>query len=43
MVSLKQKLRAGKSIFGTMVTTFPLPDIARLLQNCGFDFFIIDC
>ena len=43
MVSLKQQLRAGKSIFGTMVTTFPLPDIARLLQNCGFDFFIIDC
>ena len=43
MQSLKQRLRAGEQVLGTMVTTFTSPDIARLLQNCGFDFFIVDC
>ena len=43
MAGLKQRLRAGEQILGTMVTTFACPDIARLLQNAGFDFFIVDC
>lgn len=43
MPTLKQRLRAGEQLLGTMVTTFTCPDIARILQNCGFDFFIIDC
>ena len=43
MSGLKARLRAGEKILGTMVTTFQSPDIARILQNCGFDFFIVDC
>ncbi|HIX34343.1 MAG TPA: hypothetical protein IAA46_10075 [Candidatus Gemmiger avium] len=43
MAGLKQRLQAGEQILGTMVTTFTSPDIARLLQNAGFDYFIVDC
>lgn len=43
MISLKERLREGQQILGTMVTTFSNVDIAKLLQACGFDFFIIDC
>lgn len=41
--TLKQRLRAGEQVLGTMVTTFASPDIARLLQTSGFDFCIVDC
>ena len=40
---LKERLRRGEQVLGTMVTTFASPDIARILKNCGFDFFIVDC
>lgn len=43
MTGLKQRLQAGEQLLGTMVTTFTSPDIARLLQNAGFDYFIVDC
>jgi 2-keto-3-deoxy-L-rhamnonate aldolase RhmA len=43
MNDLKAQLRQGKSILGTMVTTFRNPDLAKILKVCGFDFFIIDC
>ncbi len=43
MASLKERLRNGEQVLGTMVTTFTAPDIARILQVCGFDFFIVDC
>lgn len=43
MASLKERLRNGEQVLGTMVTTFASPDIAKILQNCGFDFLIIDC
>lgn len=43
MASLKERLRNGEQILGTMVTTFASPDIAKILQNCGFDFLIVDC
>lgn len=43
MISLKERLRKGQQVLGTMVTTFASPDIAKILQNCGFDFFIVDC
>lgn len=43
MQSLKQRLRNGEQVLGTMVTTFASPDIAKILKNCGFDFIIIDC
>ncbi len=43
MQNLKQRLRGGEQVLGTMVTTFTSPDIAKILKNCGFDFFIVDC
>ena len=43
MASLKERLRNGEQVLGTMVTTFASPDIARILQVCGFDFLIVDC
>ena len=43
MISLKQRLRNGEQLLGTMVATFASPDIGKILKGCGFDFFIIDC
>ena len=43
MASLKERLRNGEQLLGTMVTTFASPDIAKILQVCGFDFLIVDC
>jgi 2-keto-3-deoxy-L-rhamnonate aldolase RhmA len=42
-VNLKEKLKAGQPILGTMVTVFENPEIAKMLKVCGFDFFIVDC
>ena len=42
-MNLKQRLRNGEHLLGTMVTTFASADMAKLLQRYGFDFFIIDC
>ena len=43
MSNLKERLKSGEQVLGTMVTTFVIPDIAKIIQNCGFDFFIVDC
>ena len=43
MISLKQRLRNGEQVLGTMVATFASPDIGKILKGCGFDFFILDC
>lgn len=43
MISLKERLRQGEQLLGTMITTFPSPDLAKILQGCGFDYFIVDC
>jgi 2-keto-3-deoxy-L-rhamnonate aldolase RhmA len=42
-MNLKERLKAGQSILGTMVTVFDNPEIAKILKVCGFDFFIVDC
>lgn len=42
-MNLKQRLKNGEHLLGTMVTTFASADIAKLLKQYGFDFFIIDC
>jgi 2-dehydro-3-deoxyglucarate aldolase/4-hydroxy-2-oxoheptanedioate aldolase len=42
-MNLKERLQAGQSILGTMVTVFDNPEIAKILKVCGFDFFIVDC
>ncbi len=42
-MNLKERLKAGQYILGTMVTVFDNPEIAKMLKVCGFDFFIVDC
>jgi 2-keto-3-deoxy-L-rhamnonate aldolase RhmA len=42
-MNLKEKLRKGESLVGTMVIVFDNPEIAKLLKLCGFDFFLVDC
>ncbi len=42
-MNLKERLKAGQSIVGTMVTVFDNPEIAKILKVCGFDFLIVDC
>ncbi|MCE5188555.1 MAG: hypothetical protein LLF75_05180 [Eubacteriales bacterium] len=42
-MNLKQRLRGGEHLLGTVVTTFASADMAKLLKQYGFDFFIIDC
>jgi 2-keto-3-deoxy-L-rhamnonate aldolase RhmA len=42
-MNLKERLKAGQSILGTMITVFDNPEIAKILKVCGFDFFIVDC
>lgn len=39
---LKQTLREGKSLVGTMITEIRQPSIVQMLVNAGFDFTIID-
>ncbi len=39
---IKQALRQGRPVIGTMVVEFRQPSVAQLLANAGFDFFIID-
>lgn len=43
MASLKQRLKNNEQVLGTMATTFASPDLPKILKNCGFDYFIIDC
>ncbi|NLV59768.1 MAG: hypothetical protein GXY67_13545 [Clostridiales bacterium] len=42
MATIKERAYAGERLFGTMVCLFDVPDIARMLQVCGFDFFVLD-
>ncbi|PIE33938.1 hypothetical protein CSA56_09640 [candidate division KSB3 bacterium] len=43
MRKLKDELRQGKNILGTMVMNFKSLELAKMLKICGFDFFIVDC
>ena len=40
---IKEKLRNGENLMGTMVTVFQNPDLVVMLKECGFDYVIIDC
>ncbi|MBZ4646217.1 MAG: hypothetical protein JG777_1706 [Clostridia bacterium] len=42
MNNVKERLKKGESIIGTMVTVFDNPDIVKMLKVCGFDLFIVD-
>src|SRR4030042_4904395 len=41
-MNLKECLKAGQSILGTMITVFENPEIAKILKVSGFEFFIVD-
>lgn len=43
MDSIKQSLRQGRQLLGTMITTFASHDLVIILKNCGFDFCMVDC
>ena len=43
MNGLKQKLASGDAVFGTMLVEIHTPNIAKMLQVCGFDYAIVDC
>jgi 2-keto-3-deoxy-L-rhamnonate aldolase RhmA len=42
MVNLKAKLKDGGLAIGTMISEIRNPNLAYMLAQCGFDFFIID-
>lgn len=42
MIGLKAKVKDGGLVIGTMISEVRNPNLAYLLAECGFDFFIID-
>ena len=42
MSELKTKLKNGGLVIGTMISEIRNPNLAYMLAQCGFDFFIID-
>ncbi len=42
MLNLKTKLKDGGLVIGTMISEIRNPNLAYMLVQCGFDFFIID-
>ncbi|RJR38327.1 MAG: hypothetical protein C4576_22455 [Desulfobacteraceae bacterium] len=42
MWNLKERLKRGESVLGTMVIALDSPEIAKILKVSGFDFFIVD-
>lgn len=43
MSVLREKMRAGENIIGTMTNILAHPDLPKIFKTCGFDFFIVDC
>lgn len=42
MWNLKERLRKGECLVGTMVITLENPEIVKILKVSGFDFFLVD-
>lgn len=43
MSALREKMKAGQNIIGTMTNILAHPDLPKIFKTCGFDFFIVDC
>ncbi|MCC8190098.1 MAG: hypothetical protein LIP77_05595, partial [Planctomycetes bacterium] len=43
MSKIKDDLRSGKSVIGTMITLVDSPDIIQICKVIGFDLVVIDC
>jgi len=41
--NLKNRLKNGEKILGTMITAFDNPEVVKMLKVVGFDLFIVDC
>ncbi|SRR6056297_271542 len=42
MINIKEKLRNGESILGTMINAFDNLDVVRIFKEAGFDLIVID-
>jgi len=42
MYNLKKRLKKGNLLVGTMISELRNPNVAYMLSQCGYDFFIID-
>ncbi len=42
MKTLKEKLKNGEPVWGTMINFISAPDIVEILKEAGFDYFMID-
>lgn len=42
MYSIKKRLQSGELVLGTIISEVRNPNIAYMLAQCGFEFFIID-
>lgn len=42
MYKIKERLQKGELVVGTIISEIRNPNIAYMLSQCGFDFFIID-
>jgi 2-keto-3-deoxy-L-rhamnonate aldolase RhmA len=42
MYEIKQKLKQGELVIGTMVSELRNPNVVHMLAQCGFDFIILD-
>lgn len=42
MKTIKERLTAGEAVTGTMISYVDTPDIVKVLQVIGFDYFMID-
>lgn len=43
MSDIKERLRKGEQVLGTMITVFGTPNTILILKQCGYDFALIDC
>ncbi|MEY8337671.1 aldolase/citrate lyase family protein [Lachnospiraceae bacterium 62-35] len=43
IADIKEKLKAGDKVLGTMITVFQNPDIIKIMKQCGYDYVLIDC
>ena len=43
MGSLKEKIKGGRTVLGTMLSELATPNVARMLSAGGFEYLIVDC
>lgn len=41
--TIKQRLKIGETLYGIMLSELYVPNLARLLARCGYDYLLLDC